>query len=85
MTPCTTFAGGINPFRISKPEPMTKLQHLIMAGLKDHGPSRASELAKKMDRPVISVREILSRLEARCIIQKSGTRAPMYFFKEKMQ
>lgn len=83
---CTTFVGGINPFLAAKSDPLTALQRVILAGLKEHGPIRASELAMKLDRTAISVRETLSRLEARRIIEKrSGTRWPVFFIKETVQ
>lgn len=87
MTPCTTFAGGINPFLSNKPRQLvTEMQRIVMSGLKDHGPIRASELADKLLLPAISVREVLQRLANKeAICKRSGTRWPVYFLKETLQ
>lgn len=82
----TTFVGGVNPFLAAKRDPLTALQQVILAGLKEHGPIRASVLADRLTLPVISVREALHRMETKGIILKrSGTRWPVYFLKESMQ
>lgn len=86
MTPCTTFVNGVNPFLAAKPDPLTALQRVLLAALKEHGPIRASVLADKLDMAVISVREALHRMEHKeLILKRSGTRWPVYFLKETMQ